>query len=167
MYRTLGSPTILSYKDFKDMTQFDNITALDLFNVSLQNFQAARSSIERLLAMKPTELRMDFCHVDFTKELQAMLRVCIANIVSLHKIIEECKPKLEPNTVQENVIVTTSRKQQKQKQRQKNKKPLTTSSISSSSSSIQAQKLISLRKDNKVANFEFKYHPWYPVITLK
>ena len=26
MYRTLGSPTILSYKDFKDMTQFDNIT---------------------------------------------------------------------------------------------------------------------------------------------
>ncbi|RIA88653.1 hypothetical protein C1645_233576 [Glomus cerebriforme] len=173
MYRTLGSPTILSYKDFKDMTQFDNITALDLLNVSLQNFQSARSSIERLLAMKSSELRMDFCHVDFTKELQAMLRVCIANIVSLHKIIEEYKPKFEPNTVQENEIVTTNHKQQKQKQRQKNKKSLTSSSasssssISSSSSSIQTQKLIPLRKDNKVANFEFKYHPWYPVITLK
>ncbi|GET04336.1 N-alpha-acetyltransferase 35, NatC auxiliary subunit [Rhizophagus clarus] len=157
MYRTLGSPTILSYKDFKDMTQFDNITAMDLFNVSLQNFQAARSSIEKLLAMKPSELRMDFCHADFTKELQAMLRVCIANIVSLHKIIEECK---------ENEIVT-SHKQQKQKQRQKNKKSLTSSSVTPSSSSIQTQKLTSLRKDNKVANFEFKYHPWYPVITLK
>jgi len=97
-----------------------------------------------------------------------MLRVCIANIVSLHKIIEECKPKLEPNTVQEKEIVTTSHKQQKQKQRQKNKKSLTSSSVSSSSSSsIQTQKLISLRKDNKIANFEFKYHPWYPVITLK
>ncbi|CAB4442125.1 unnamed protein product [Rhizophagus irregularis] len=167
MYRTLGSPTILSYKDFKDMTQFDNITAMDLFNVSLQNFQAARSSIERLLAMKPPELRTDLCHADFTKELQAMLRVCIANIVSLHKIIEECKPKLEPNTIQENEIVTTSHKQQKQKQRQKNKKSLTSSSVPPSSSSIQTQKLISLRKDNKVANFEFKYHPWYPVITLK
>lgn len=96
-----------------------------------------------------------------------MLRVCIANIVSLHKIIEECKPKLEPNTIQENEIVTTSHKQQKQKQRQKNKKSLTSSSVPPSSSSIQTQKLISLRKDNKVANFEFKYHPWYPVITLK
>jgi hypothetical protein len=43
------------------------IQVMDLFNVSLQNFQAARSSIERLLAMKPLELRMDFCHADFTK----------------------------------------------------------------------------------------------------
>lgn len=40
---------------------------MDLFNVSLQNFQAARSSIERLLAMKPPELRTDLCHADFTK----------------------------------------------------------------------------------------------------
>jgi len=108
---------------------------------------------------------MDFCHVDFTKELQAMLRVCIANIVNLHRIIEECKSKLKPNTDQENEIVMTSHRQQKQKQRQKNKKSLTTSSVpSSSTSSVQTQKL---HKDNKVANFEFKYHPWYPVITLK
>ncbi|CAG8711384.1 2281_t:CDS:2, partial [Funneliformis caledonium] len=161
--RTLGSPTILSYKDFKEMTQFDNVTALELINASLQNFQAARSSIESLLAMEPLELKMDFCHVNFTKELRDMLRVCIANIVNLHKIIEEYKPMLDPNNAKESDIITTSkpildpnndqessdtttsRKQQKKKQ--KSKKPL--------------------RKDNKIVNFEFKYHPWYTVITLK
>jgi len=92
-----------------------------------------------------------------------MLRVCIANIVNLHKIIEEFKTILELNTNQENEIVASHR-QKKQKQRQKTKK---SSSVSSSSTLIQAQKLISLQKDNKVANFEFKYHPRYPVITLK
>ena len=91
-----------------------------------------------------------------------MLRVCIANIVNLHKIIEECKTIFEPNNDQGSDVVTTSRKQQKQKQRQKNKK-----STTPSSSSIQTQKMISLRKDNKIANFELKYHPWYQVITLK
>ncbi|CAI2175548.1 5793_t:CDS:10 [Funneliformis geosporum] len=177
IYKTLGSPTILSYKDFKEMTQFDNVTALDLINASLQNFQAARSSIESLLAMETSELKMDFCHDDYTKELRAMLRVCIANIVNLHKIIEEYKPILDPNNVKESDIITTgkpildpnndqesdtttSRKQQKKKQRQKSKKPM-------KSSSIQSEKMISLQKDNKTASFEFKYHPWYPVITLK
>ncbi|CAG8529627.1 24206_t:CDS:10 [Dentiscutata erythropus] len=102
VYRTLGSPTMLTFQELKEMTQLDNITTLDLFNVSLRNFQSARTSIESLLSMKPSDTRMEYCHAEFIKDLRAMLRVCIANIVNLLKIIDEFKSINEPNKNQDN-----------------------------------------------------------------
>ncbi|CAG8736954.1 15200_t:CDS:2, partial [Acaulospora morrowiae] len=141
--------------------------AIDLMNIALQNFQSARSSLESLLSIKPSETRMDFCQEEFTKDLQAMLRVCIANIISLHKIIDELKPNQEPSPVEDEKI-KKSRKQQKKKQRQKNK-PTMPDAVASHS---QAQETMTTESTenkpvNKMANFEFKYHPRFPVVSLK
>ncbi|CAG8575686.1 7899_t:CDS:10 [Diversispora eburnea] len=162
MYRSLGSPTILSFQDFKDITRLDNITALELLSFSLKNFQSARSSIENLLAIKPSESRMDFCHTEFTKDLQAMLRVCIANIISLHKILEEFDQK--PITMEkiENEKTKKSRNKKGNKNKRKQKPPQKPPQNQKPMITPPENKLV-----NRVANFEFKYHPWFPVITLK
>ncbi|CAG8633316.1 6278_t:CDS:10, partial [Acaulospora morrowiae] len=41
MYSNLGSPATLTFQDFKETTRLDNITAIDLMNIALQNFQSA------------------------------------------------------------------------------------------------------------------------------
>ncbi|CAG8530810.1 20672_t:CDS:10, partial [Racocetra persica] len=135
VYRTLGSPTMLTFQELKEMTQLDNITTLDLFNVSLRNFQSARTSIESLLSMKPSDTRMEYCHAEFIKDLRAMLAVCIANIINLLKIIDEFKSINESNKNDDS--------------ESKKKGPSTPS---------QSQNIAI----NKVVNFEFKYHPWFP-----
>ncbi|RIB12107.1 Mak10 subunit, NatC N-terminal acetyltransferase-domain-containing protein [Gigaspora rosea] len=163
VYRTLGSPTMLTFQELKEMTQLDNISTLDLFNVSLRNFQSARTSIENLLSMKPSDTRMENCHAEFTKDLRAMLRVCIANIVNLLKIIDEFKSISEPNKNQDNDGESNKkgRKQQKQRQQKNRQQSLTISAAASTSSQSQSIAI------NKVVNFDFKYHPWFPVVTLK
>lgn len=86
-----------------------------------------------------------------------MLRVCIANIISLHKIIEEfdSKPeKIENEKTKKSRSKKGNRNKRKQKPPQKPMVPTPPTPTDS--------KLV-----NKVANFEFKYHSWFPVITLK
>ncbi|KAG9292267.1 hypothetical protein G9A89_009079 [Geosiphon pyriformis] len=89
MYRNLGSPTMLTFSEFKENTKFQNLTAIDLLAASKKNYESAKSAIENLLKMKLIDSRMDLCESEFQNDLKAMFRVCIANIVGVQKMLED------------------------------------------------------------------------------
>ncbi|CAG8513798.1 12767_t:CDS:10 [Ambispora leptoticha] len=146
MYRNLGSPTLLTYREFKENTKFDNLT---------KNYETAKTAIDHLMKMKLSESRMDLCETDFKNDLKAMLRVCIANIVGLQKMLQD------PEVLNQRKEALASRKQN-----QKQPQSSLPSSSSNASSTINIATSEPKSSRTKYVDFEFKYHPWYPVISL-
>ncbi|CAG8537610.1 13125_t:CDS:10 [Ambispora gerdemannii] len=149
MYRNLGSPTLLKYREFKENTKFENLTALDLLSASKKNYETAKTAIDHLMKMNLSESRMDLCEADFKNDLKAMFRVCIANIVGLQKMLQDPE-----------VLTSSTRKEKKS---QSSPSP---SSLSNTSSTTDIATSEPKSSRTKYVDFEFKYHPWYPVISL-
>ncbi|RUS25875.1 hypothetical protein BC938DRAFT_471527, partial [Jimgerdemannia flammicorona] len=99
MFAKLISPAWLKYEDFAKSADTTDIEAPDLLLAAQQNFQTAKSTLEGLISMKSSDLRTDFCHAEFTKDMQALARTCIANNIAIQvvgrDVARERKVKME------------------------------------------------------------------------
>ncbi|CAG8515287.1 6352_t:CDS:10 [Paraglomus occultum] len=114
MLRNLGSPTALTYADFKETTRFPDVSPRELLSAALRNFETCRNVIERLNSLKPTETRMELCGPEFKEDMQNMLRVCIGNSTSiqrmLHPSISSTKREAKASSIQDPNSGTTTKR---------------------------------------------------------
>ncbi|KAG0293980.1 hypothetical protein BGZ96_001964 [Linnemannia gamsii] len=158
-FRLLSSPEALPFDNFLSRLECDGLDSLAILNYATDYFSEAQRALEQLLLLSAAEAQVLLCEDAWRKDIMNMIKVCIASkigIVGLQKdarMLEFRKSTLE---AQKRKLGTSSGGGPK----------LTTAQIKASSSTSKTTSVPVFKAPVRKVVFEWKYHAWWPVITL-
>ncbi|KAF8947461.1 hypothetical protein BGZ47_009087 [Haplosporangium gracile] len=157
-FRLLSSPEALTFEAFLNRLDCDGLDSLAILDYATDYFSEAQRALDQLLLLSAAEAQVLLCEDAWRKDIKNMIKVCIANkigIVGLQKdarMLELRKSTLE---AQNRKLAASSPGGLK----------LTATQIKSSSST-KTSVVPAFKAPARRVVFEWKYHSWWPVVTL-
>ncbi|KAF9429398.1 hypothetical protein BGZ76_001357 [Entomortierella beljakovae] len=151
-FHNLSSPEAMSYANFLQRLDCEGLDAWQILEYATDFFSQAKAALDRLQSFSARDARIELCEDAWRKDVKNMIRVCIASrlaITALHKDARILEQKEFTAEAQKRAAMNVKRPI-------KGKDKL----------SDKSQSLLEFKAPTRRIHFEWKYHTWWPVITL-
>ncbi|KAG9067615.1 hypothetical protein KI688_012400 [Linnemannia hyalina] len=157
-FRLLSSPEALTFENFLSRVDCDGLDSIAILDYANDYFSEAQRVLDQLLMLSATEAEVLLCEDAWRKDIKNMIKVCIASKIGIAGLQKDARMlELRKSTLEA----------QKRKPAASSPGPkLTTAQIKSSPSSGSKASAPVLKAPVRKVVFEWKYHSWWPVVTL-
>ncbi|KAG0204115.1 hypothetical protein BGX33_008698 [Mortierella sp. NVP41] len=150
-FRLLSSPEALTYENFLSRLDCDGLDSLAILDYATDYFSEAQRALEQLLLLSATEAQVELCADAWRKDIKNMVKVCIASKIGIAGLQKDSR-------------MIELRKSTLEAQKRKPSGPkLTTTHLKALSSTTTTPVF---KAPVRKVIFEWKYHSWWPVISL-
>ncbi|OAQ28156.1 Mak10-domain-containing protein [Linnemannia elongata AG-77] len=158
-FRLLSSPEALTFENFLSRLDCDGLDSLAILDYATDYFSEAQRALDQLLLLSAAEAQVLLCEDAWRKDVKNMIKVCIASKIGIAGLQKDAR-MLE---LRKSTLETQKRKPAASSL---GGPKLTTAQIKSSSSSSSKASAPVLKAPVRKVVFEWKYHSWWPVVTL-
>ncbi|KAG0054904.1 hypothetical protein BGZ83_010128 [Gryganskiella cystojenkinii] len=171
-FRELASPEILTFEGFENRSRCDGFDASDLLIHALERFNEASTLLDQLQGLSASDARVELCEEEWRKDIKSMLKLCIASKISVASLQKDGRIlELRAFALEDQRRIAAIALQNAVAAKSKNKKAV----FSTPKDKLLEQKLkqeiprsgiSSYKAPARRTQLEWKYHPWWPVISL-
>ncbi|GJJ78274.1 N-alpha-acetyltransferase 35, NatC auxiliary subunit [Entomortierella parvispora] len=162
-FRELASPELLTFEEFERRTRCEGVDALDILAHATERFNETASFLEQLQGVSAADARIELCENEWRLDVKSMAKLCIASKISIAAIQKDGR-FLE---LREFTIESRRKKalQSAVMAKGKSKKPVAPVLLKDT---LQGQVLEPgvYKAPKRHVQLDWKYHPWWPAISL-
>ncbi|KAG0367177.1 Mak10 subunit, NatC N-terminal acetyltransferase-domain-containing protein [Gamsiella multidivaricata] len=162
-FHHLSSPETMSFEGFLHRLECEGLDAHQVLEYATEFFSEAKANLDRLQSLSGKDARVELCEDNWRKDLKNMAKVCIASkiaIATLHKdprVLEQKEFSIEAQKrAATSAAAAAFAAKRSMKGRDKDKTDPTASNAQPS-----------YKAPIRALHFEWKYHSWWPVISLQ
>ncbi|KAF9116940.1 hypothetical protein BGX27_008088 [Mortierella sp. AM989] len=158
-FHHLSSPEKMTYENYLQRLDCEGLDAWQILEYAADFFSQAKTGLDRLQSFSARDARVELCEDAWRKDIKNMIKVCIANklaISGLQKDARILEQKEFTAESQKRVAAAAKRSTRIRDKYVGQHIPDVATSNAPLNFKAQARKV----------QFEWKYHSWWPVITL-
>ncbi|KAG0199391.1 hypothetical protein BGX28_007344 [Mortierella sp. GBA30] len=162
-FRNLSSPEILTYSNYLRRMECDGYEPQEVLEYASKLLNEAKSSLDRLHSLSAKDARAVLCEEAWRKDIKGMAKVCIASKVAITNLQKDARV-LEMRQIrldeQKRLTSAASKPTGMGKTKGKSNSQVLPPTTTASSD-------YEFKTPTRRVSFEWQYHPWWPVVSLK
>ncbi|ORZ21043.1 Mak10 subunit, NatC N-terminal acetyltransferase-domain-containing protein [Lobosporangium transversale] len=159
-FHHLSSPETLSYEAYLQRLNCGGFDAWQILTDATNYFSEAKSHLDRLQSMSTVEARVELSEETWRKDIKDMIKVCIASKLAIVNLLKD------PRIVEQKEYREDQEKRAAIKKGKAKHGIMTTSIRNAEIASKRVDPPYHFKNPARKPHFEWKYHAWWPVVSL-